>query len=73
MYWPIRGEPDLRAWIDSLRARGARCALPVVVARDAPRLKALLADHLGNKMISVIASLEEVQPIKANSIVKEKQ
>jgi 5,10-methenyltetrahydrofolate synthetase len=36
VYWPIRGEPDLRAWIDSLRARGARCALPVVVARDAP-------------------------------------
>jgi 5,10-methenyltetrahydrofolate synthetase len=36
VYWPIRGEPDLRAWIDSLRARGARCALPVVVARNAP-------------------------------------
>lgn len=35
-YWPIRGEPDLRPWIESVRARGAHCALPVVVARDAP-------------------------------------
>ncbi|MCZ7559835.1 MAG: 5-formyltetrahydrofolate cyclo-ligase [Burkholderiaceae bacterium] len=36
VYWPIRGEPDLRAWIDSIRSRGARCALPVVAARGAP-------------------------------------
>lgn len=35
-YWPIRGEPDLRAWIGSIRNRGARCALPVVVARGEP-------------------------------------
>ena len=38
VYWPIRGEPDLRAWTGSLRERGARCALPVVVARGAPLL-----------------------------------
>src|SRR5690606_29161641 len=36
VYWPGRGDPDLRAWSDSLRARGARGALPVVVARDGP-------------------------------------
>ncbi|RPH58874.1 MAG: 5-formyltetrahydrofolate cyclo-ligase [Burkholderiales bacterium] len=36
VYWPIRGEPDLRGWIDSIRARGARCALPVVVAPGVP-------------------------------------
>jgi 5,10-methenyltetrahydrofolate synthetase len=35
-YWPIRGEPDLRRWIESVRARGAHCALPVVVAGNAP-------------------------------------
>lgn len=35
-YWPIRGEPDLRRWIESVRARGADCALPVVVAASAP-------------------------------------
>lgn len=36
VYWPIRGEPDLRTWVESIRGRGARCALPVVVARGAP-------------------------------------
>jgi 5,10-methenyltetrahydrofolate synthetase len=35
-YWPIRGEPDLRPWLESVRARGAHCALPVVVAANAP-------------------------------------
>lgn len=37
-YWPIRGEPDLRDWIGSIRRRGARCALPVVSTRGAPLL-----------------------------------
>lgn len=36
VYWPIRGEPDLRRWVDTLRARGARCALPVVLEPRAP-------------------------------------
>lgn len=36
VYWPIRGEPDLREWVASIRSRGARCALPVVAARSAP-------------------------------------
>ena len=35
-YWPIRGEPDLRAWFAELRGRGAQTALPVVVAKGAP-------------------------------------
>ena len=35
-YWPIRGEPDLRDWCIDLRRRGARTALPVVVAKDTP-------------------------------------
>lgn len=35
-YWPIRGEPDLRAWLEELRNHGARTALPVVVAKGAP-------------------------------------
>lgn len=35
-YWPIRGEPDLRAWLQGLRDRGAQTALPVVVAKAAP-------------------------------------
>jgi 5,10-methenyltetrahydrofolate synthetase len=35
-YWPFRGEPDLRPWLEELRRRGARTALPVVVAMAAP-------------------------------------
>jgi 5-formyltetrahydrofolate cyclo-ligase len=36
LYWPFRGEPDLRGWAAAIRARGATCALPVVVQKDAP-------------------------------------
>jgi 5,10-methenyltetrahydrofolate synthetase len=35
-YWPIRGEPDLRAWLGELQRRGARTALPIVVTKGAP-------------------------------------
>ena len=35
-YWPWRGEPDLRAWLALVHARGGRCALPVVTARNEP-------------------------------------
>lgn len=36
LYWPFRGEPDLRGWAEAIRARSATCALPVVVERNAP-------------------------------------
>ena len=36
LYWPIRGEPGLRPWMEQLHAGGACCALPVVVQRHAP-------------------------------------
>lgn len=36
LYWPIRGEPDLRPWMHTLCARGVRVALPVVVAYGRP-------------------------------------
>lgn len=36
LYWPFRGELDLRDWMARAVARGARCALPVVVARARP-------------------------------------
>jgi 5-formyltetrahydrofolate cyclo-ligase len=35
-YWPIRGEPDLRLWMEGLAERGGTSALPVVVQRHAP-------------------------------------
>jgi 5-formyltetrahydrofolate cyclo-ligase len=36
LYWPFRGEPDLRSWIASIVARGAAAALPVVVEKGRP-------------------------------------
>ena len=36
LYWPFRGEPDLRGWAAAIGARGATCALPVVVEKNAP-------------------------------------
>ena len=35
-YWPFRGEPDLREWLENLETRGGQCALPVVVEARAP-------------------------------------
>nr|WP_246541767.1 5-formyltetrahydrofolate cyclo-ligase [Collimonas antrihumi] len=36
VYWPIRGEPDLRPAYTELAACGMRLALPVVVGSDSP-------------------------------------
>lgn len=35
-YWPLRGEPDLRAWLARLVGEGFTCVLPVVVEKGAP-------------------------------------
>jgi 5,10-methenyltetrahydrofolate synthetase len=37
-YWPFRGEPDLRPLMANLSGKGARTALPVVVAKKQPLL-----------------------------------
>jgi len=36
IYWPFRGEPDLRDWGGHTLAQGARLALPVVVEKGMP-------------------------------------
>ena len=36
LYWPFRGEPDLRGWRATVVERGGRIALPVVVERSRP-------------------------------------
>ncbi|WP_370881966.1 5-formyltetrahydrofolate cyclo-ligase [Labrys wisconsinensis] len=36
LYWPMRGEPDLRSWLAAAVGRGACCALPLVVEKNAP-------------------------------------
>lgn len=33
LYWPFRGEPDLRPWMASLVAQGATPSLPLVVGK----------------------------------------
>ncbi len=35
-YFPFRGEPELRSWLESIALRGGRGALPVVVRKQAP-------------------------------------
>lgn len=36
LYWPFRGEPDLRPWMEDAARRGVRVALPIVVAKGQP-------------------------------------
>jgi 5-formyltetrahydrofolate cyclo-ligase len=36
LYWPFRGEPDLRPWMAAINERGGRTALPVVVEKAQP-------------------------------------
>ncbi|MDA8252410.1 MAG: 5-formyltetrahydrofolate cyclo-ligase [Rhodospirillales bacterium] len=47
-YWPFRGEPDLRHWMESLAERGGSCALPVVIRKNAPLV--FRAWHKGSKL-----------------------
>lgn len=36
IYWPFRGEPDLRNWVETVTASEGDLALPVVIKRAAP-------------------------------------
>lgn len=36
VYWPFRGEPDLRPWMKRVEERGGRCALPIVIEKGRP-------------------------------------
>ena len=36
LYWPFRGEPDMRPWMASVIARGGAVALPIVVEKAQP-------------------------------------
>lgn len=36
VYWPIRGEPDLRPWMQAKSEKGIRIALPVALALGQP-------------------------------------
>lgn len=36
LYWPFRGEPDMRPWISAIIERGGAVALPIVVEKAQP-------------------------------------
>ena len=36
LYWPFRGEPDMRPWMASVIDRGGAVALPIVVEKAQP-------------------------------------
>ena len=36
LFWPFKGEPDLRGWMASVTAAGGTCLLPVVTAKAQP-------------------------------------
>lgn len=38
LYWPFRGEPDLRPWIEEIWAGGGMALLPIVVEKRHPLL-----------------------------------
>jgi 5,10-methenyltetrahydrofolate synthetase len=66
VYWPIRGEPDLRKTYAELAARGMRLALPFIAAPDLPLRFAewmpgdpLVKDALG---VSIPATVIDIQP-----------
>jgi len=65
-YWPFRGEPDLRSFMERVSNRGGRCALPVVIERGKPLVfrpwgpREALTKGVWN--IPVPATTEEVVP-----------
>jgi 5,10-methenyltetrahydrofolate synthetase len=65
-YWPLRGEPDLRAWLSRLHEAGHTCVLPVVVEKGAPlvfrRWSPGCAMEKGFWNIPVPAAREEFTP-----------
>jgi 5,10-methenyltetrahydrofolate synthetase len=65
VYWPLAGEPDLRAAYAELALAGVRLALPVVMERNAPLAftewkldEAMLADEMG---VAVPATLRFIE------------
>jgi 5-formyltetrahydrofolate cyclo-ligase len=65
-YWPFRGEPDLREWLENLESRDSRCALPVVVEAQAPLVFRIWrrGDNLERGVLDIPAPVagEEVCP-----------
>src|SRR5574343_1900379 len=63
--WPIKHEPDVRAVVERLAALGAREALPVVVADEAP-----LAFRLWTADTPLVADRYGIPPPAAGDFVR---
>ena len=65
VYWPLAGEPDLRAAYAELAGAGVQLALPVVMERDAPLAftawtpgEAMIPDELGVQVPAQLRFIE---------------
>jgi 5,10-methenyltetrahydrofolate synthetase len=64
-YWPMRGEPDLRAWIEQRADHGRRSALPSIVEKAAPLV--YRPWRPGDKLVRGVWSIPE--PVDGPEIV----
>jgi 5-formyltetrahydrofolate cyclo-ligase len=55
VYWPYRGEPDLRSWMRSIAQSGTRCALPVVIEKNVPLV--FRAWQHGDRLVSGVLNI----------------
>lgn len=75
LYWPFRGEPDLRGWAADRRRDGARILLPVVLRKDAPLVfrlwtgEAVLERGVWNIPVPPLSAPEEVPDIVIAPVV----
>jgi len=60
-YWPFRGEPDLRPWMEGLSERGGSCALPIVTEKNSPLIFRIWKK--GEKLVSGVWNI----PVPADS------
>ncbi|MCC7016821.1 MAG: 5-formyltetrahydrofolate cyclo-ligase [Rhodospirillales bacterium] len=70
-YWPFRGEPDLRGFLERVGARGGRTALPVVVARGEPLLFRLWAkgEPLERGVWNIPVPAKDAQPVVPDVVI----
>lgn len=65
LYWPLRGEPDLRTWAHEIIARGGSCALPVVTVKQSP-----LAFHAWHPGAPLVRGIWDIPvPAEAREVV----
>lgn len=71
VYWPVRGEPDLRNVYVELAARGVQLALPVVIAKNEPLRFAAWApgDPLITDALGVAIPAQAHNPVEPGALL----